>query len=123
MAPLSRPLRTAVGEIPAAPLVLIDLHTREGVTGRTYLFAYTEAALAPLARLVETIGAEMRGRQVAPVARMRELDRRFRLLGWQGLVGMAVSGIDMALWDVLARSNDLPLAKMLGGDRRAPARL
>ena len=46
---------------------------------------------------------------------MAEFDRRFRLLGWQGLVGMAVSGIDMALWDALARAVDQPLVQLLGG--------
>lgn len=45
---------------------------------------------------------------------MRAFDRRFRLLGWQGLVGMAVSGLDMAFWDLLARSAGLPVARLLG---------
>jgi mandelate racemase len=115
VAPFARPLRTAVGEIPAAPLVLIDVRTEEGMVGRAYLFAYTRTALAGLARLVEDIAADLAGRSVEPVARMREFDRRFRLLGWQGLVGMAVAGLDMALWDALARSLDRPLAGLLGG--------
>jgi mandelate racemase len=115
VAPLKRPLRTAVGEIPAAPLVLIDLRTRQGVVGRSYLFAYTDIALGALAILVEEIGRELHGRDVSPVARMRDFDRRFRLIGWQGLVGMAVSGLDMAMWDALARSFDQPLATVLGG--------
>jgi mandelate racemase len=115
IAPLQRPLRTAVGEIPAAPLVLIDLRTRDGLVGRSYLFAYTGVALAALTRLVTEIGAELKGKTVAPVARMAEFDRRFRLLGWQGLIGMAVSGLDMALWDALARSLDQPLVALLGG--------
>src|SRR5687768_15569726 len=68
--PLSRPLRTAVGEIPAAPLVLIDLKTRQGVVGRSYLFAYTEVALAALTTLVEEIGRELHGRDLSPVSRM-----------------------------------------------------
>jgi mandelate racemase len=115
--PLKRPLRTAMGEIPAAPLVLIDLEAREAVVGRAYIFAYTDAALAPLSKLVEAIGAEIKGRAIAPVARMREFDRRFRLIGWQGLIGMAVSGLDMVLWDALARAKDMPLAVLLGGER------
>ena len=41
IAPLARPLRTASGEIPAAPLLLIDLATEEGIAGRAYLFGYT----------------------------------------------------------------------------------
>jgi mandelate racemase len=63
----------------------------------------------------EKIGRELSGRDVSPVVRMRDFNRRFRLLGWQGLVGMAVSGLDMAMWDALARSFDQPLATLLGG--------
>jgi mandelate racemase len=118
IAPFQRPLRTAVGEIPAAPLVLIDLRTREGVIGRSYLFAYTGVALAALTRLVSEIGAELQGKPIAPLARMADFDRRFRLLGWQGLVGMAVAGLDMAMWDALARSLDQALVTLLGGSAR-----
>jgi mandelate racemase len=43
------------------------------------------------------------------------IDRRFRLVGWQGLIGMAVSGLDMAFWDAIARTLDQPIAALLGG--------
>lgn len=117
--PLDRPMRTAMGAIPVAPLVLIDVTTHEGVTGRSYLFAYTKPALEPLARLVTEIGAELIGEIAAPIERMRGFDRRFRLLGWQGLVGMAVAGLDMAFWDILGRAVGLPLVRLLGGIPRA----
>lgn len=113
--PLARPVRTAMGSIPEAPLVLVDLTTEEGVTGCAYLFAYTPLALAPLARLVGDLGATLVGQPVAPVARQADLSRRLRLLGWQGLAGMAVSGLDMAMWDALARAFVQPLAVLLGG--------
>ena len=50
VAPLVRPVKTAVGTIPAAPLVLIDVTTREGITGKAYIFAYTTTALPALHR-------------------------------------------------------------------------
>lgn len=118
VAPLVRPVRTAVGTIPAAPLVLIEVATREGITGNAYIFAYTPTALPALHRLVGDIGAELVGMSVAPQNVMRHFDRRFRLLGWQGLVGMAVSGIDMALWDALGRAAGLPVTQLLGGTVR-----
>ena len=118
IAPLARPVRTAVGTIPAAPLVLIDIATREGITGKAYVFAYTPPALAALHRLILDIGAELVGRSAAPQSMMSHFDRRFRLIGWQGLVGMAVSGIDMALWDALGRLAGLPVAQLLGGTVR-----
>lgn len=115
VAPLVRPVRTAVGTIPSAPLVLIDVMTTEGIVGRAYVFAYTPAALPALHRLVVDIGAELSGSAVAPRTIMRHFERRFRLLGWQGLVGMAVSGLDMALWDALGRAAGEPVARLLGG--------
>jgi mandelate racemase len=115
VAPLVRPVRTAIGTIPAAPLVLIEVATREGLTGKAYVFAYTATALSALHRLVGDIGAELAGMPVAPQNVMRHFDRRFRLIGWQGLVGMAVSGIDMALWDALGRAAGLPVVRLLGG--------
>jgi mandelate racemase len=118
VAPLARPVRTAVGTIPAAPLVLIDVTTREGITGKAYIFAYTPTALAALHRIVGDIGAELVGMPAAPREVMRHFDRRFRLIGWQGLLGMAVSGIDMALWDALGRAAGMPVVRLLGGTVR-----
>jgi mandelate racemase len=118
IAPLERPIRTAVGTIPAAPLVLIDLTTEEGPVGRSYIFAYTPVALEPLVRFIEKLSDELAGRSVAPFDRLAELDRRFRLVGWQGLIGMAVSGIDMALWDTVGQALGRPLAALLGSAPR-----
>ena len=49
---------------------------------------------------------------------MREFNRRFRLLGWQGLVGMAVAGLDMAFWDALGKAAGWPVVRLLGGEPR-----
>jgi mandelate racemase len=76
VAPLKRPVRTAIGTVPAAPLVLIDVRTQEGVVGRSYLFGYTPVALAPLAKLVESLGDEIKSQPVAPVERYAAFDRR-----------------------------------------------
>ena len=49
---------------------------------------------------------------------MAAMDAKFRLLGWQGLVGMAVSGLDMAYWDALGQIAGRPVAELLGGSPR-----
>ena len=116
--PTSRPVKNAFGVIRSAPLVLIDVATDQGITGRAYIFAYTRLTLKPLVELIETIGSELVGKPIAPFDLMAAMDARFRLLGWQGLVGMAVSGLDMAFWDVLGRAANQPLATLLGGSPR-----
>ena len=35
LVPMPRPLRTAAGDVPAAPLVLVDVQTNEGIVGRS----------------------------------------------------------------------------------------
>ena len=119
---LERPVQTSNGKIPVAPLVLINLETEEGTTGRAYIFSYTTFALEPLRRLVENLGKTLEGDAVAPLEIGRKLQAAFRLLGPQGLTGMAASGIDMAAWDALAKANGLPLVELLGGGKkRLPA--
>ena len=115
---LDRPVQTAGGEIPVAPLVLIDLETREGVGGRSYVFSYTTFALEPLRRLVEELGGALVGDAVAPLEIDRKLQGMFRLLGPQGLTAIAASGIDMAAWDALSRAHGLPLVELLGGAKK-----
>src|SRR5260221_2239458 len=116
--PLTRPVKNAFGVIAAGPLVLIDVETDQGVTGHSYIFAYTRMTLKPLVHLIEEIGRELTGKPVAPYDLMRAMDAKFRLLGWQGLVGMAVSGLDMAYWDALGQIAGRPLAELLGGTPR-----
>jgi mandelate racemase len=118
VAPLARPLRTASGEIPAAPLLLIDIATDAGVTGRAYLFAYTRVTLRALQALIEDIGPLLAGKPCAPYDRAAGFERTFRLLGRQGLLGMALAGIDMALWDALGRALNQPVVALLGGTPR-----
>jgi mandelate racemase len=116
------PLRTASGLIESCPLVLIDLTTSEGITGRSYLFAFTKTCHGPLAALVRSLGERLLGRPVAPADVNANLAAHCRLLGTAGLVGMALGGLDMAAWDALARRAGLPLASLLGSSpRKLPA--
>jgi mandelate racemase len=118
VAPISRPVKNAFGVIEAAPLVLIDVTTDQGITGRSYIFAYAKLTLAPLVHLIDEIGRDLTGRAIAPFDLMAAMDAKFRLLGWQGLVGMAVSGLDMAFHDALGQAAGRPLAELLGGSPR-----
>jgi len=116
--PLKRPVKNAFGLIDAGPLVLIDVETDQGVTGRSYIFAYTRLTLKSLVLLIEEIGRDLVGKAIAPFDLMAAMDAKFRLLGWQGLVGMAVSGLDMAFWDALGQVAGKPVVELLGGSAR-----
>ena len=116
--PLPSPHPTAGGTITQAPLVLVDLFTDDGPTGCGYVFCYTPLALAPVARLIANLEAVVVGEALAPLAIEQKLQARFRLLGPQGLTGIAMAAIDMAAWDALAKACGLPLVRLLGGAPR-----
>ncbi len=113
--PMKRAVRTASGAITEAPLLLVDLTTKEGAAGRAYLFGFQKFTLKPLRDLVLAFGAMIEGDALAPRALAEKLRARTTLFGSRGLVGMALSAIDMAAWDAAARATGLPLARFLGG--------
>lgn len=117
--PMTEPHQTASGVITESPLVLTDVITNTGISGHSMVFTYTAAALKPTAELIQNCEALVKGEALAPAEIEQKLAKRFRLLGTQGLVGMALAAIDMALWDALARVHSLPLVRLLGGAEKA----
>jgi mandelate racemase len=98
-----------------SPLILTDITTNTGVRGQSMIFTYTPVALKPTADLIQNCAPLLLGDPLAPAEIEQKLAKRFRLLGTQGLVGMALAAIDMALWDALARVYQAPLVRLLGG--------
>jgi mandelate racemase len=115
---MASPHKTAGGTVAESPLVLTDVWTDQGTAGHGIVFTYTTAALKPTAELICNLAPLIEDEPLAPAAVGQKLAARFRLLGTQGLVGMALSGVDMALWDALARVHSVPLATLLGGAPR-----
>jgi mandelate racemase len=117
--PMTYALGTSRGIITKAPLLLIDLETAEGVTGRSYLWCYFPAAMPAIASILGEVQRVVKGEHVAPVDLWSKLTERFALIGVQGIVRMAMAGFDMAAWDALALSAGLPLATLLGSVPKA----
>jgi mandelate racemase len=117
-APVKRPLATSTGTISEAALLLIDLETDGGITGRSYLFGLGRHNLPPIAKLVEAMAAMVNGDEVAPLDLERKLRAKYALLGVHNIVLFAMSGIDMAAWDALSQAHGVPLARLLGAAPR-----
>jgi len=115
LVPMTYALGTSRARVTAAPLLLVDLETEEGITGRSYLFCYLPAAAPAIAKLLEHIEGAVKGKPVSPVELWRSLATQFTLIGVQGIVRMAMAALDVAAWDALAIAAGLPLARFLGG--------
>ena len=115
--PLNFVLGTSADVVRVAPLLLIDLQTEEGVTGRAYLFCYLRAAAPAMMSLLGEVERVTKGDLIAPQTLWTKLARRFTLIGVQGIVRMAMAGFDAACWDALAVAADVPLATFLGAER------
>jgi mandelate racemase len=116
--PMTYALGTSAATITTASLMLVDLETEEGVTGRSYLFCFTRDMVPVIARMIETAGALIAGDKVAPVDLWAKLARRFKLIGVNGVVRMALSAIDVALWDALSIAAGQPLVRFIGASPR-----
>jgi mandelate racemase len=116
--PMKRPLATATGAVTIAPLLLLDLETDSGITGRSYLFGIGQPHLRPMAALVEVMADMIKGDSLAPFEIERKLRAKFTLLGVHNIVLFAMSGIDMAAWDALGQALGQPLVRLLGGRPR-----
>jgi mandelate racemase len=113
--PLRRPVVSKVGLFKDWPLILIDLYTNEGVIGRSYLEPYLRNAARSIAPAIHELAAARLGQPLAPLDSFQAGRRALNLVGYEGLAMISVSGLDMAMWDALAKAAGMPLAVLLGG--------
>jgi len=113
--PLRRPIVAKVGTFEKWPFILIDVRTKEGVVGHSYLEPYVAKSVKPIAAVIENIADEFRGKPIAPLDVYGGAMKTLHLNGRQGMTVIALSGLDMAIWDALAKAANLSLASLLGG--------
>src|SRR4030081_634408 len=114
MVPLKFTLGTSAAIVKAVPLLLVDLLNEDGVTGRAYAFCYRPSgAVAISSHLFEAVDL-LKAKSVTPFDATQILSRQFALLGVTGAVQMALSLLDMAMWDAMAQMQRVPLSSLLG---------
>lgn len=112
---LKRPVVARIATITDWPLILIDLYTDQGVTGRSYLEPYVVKSMRYLIPALNDMAEMLKGRQVNPVELYDAARKSLHFVGYQGMSMIAVSGLDMAAWDALAKAAGIPLCVLLGG--------
>ena len=113
--PLTRPIVSMVGSFDEWPFILIDLYTEEGIVGHSYLEPYIKKSARYLMPAILDLAEMLKGQPVAPFDIYRQGTNSLHLVGREGMSMIAVAGLDMAVWDVLAKAAGMPLAVFLGG--------
>lgn len=113
--PLKRPVVSKVGLFQEWPVILIDLYTNEGIVGHSYLEPYLKTSARYIVPAIEDLAEAAKGQPVAPFDGYRRGVGSLHLIGREGVSLIAISGLDMAAWDALAKAADMPLAVFLGG--------
>ena len=110
--PTDRPEADGTVAWDATTMVVVEARSGDAVgTGWTFGPA---AAVAVVAELLAPV---VEGRSaLAPGSAQAAMVRAVRNAGRAGLVGMAISAVDIALWDLAARLHDLPLARCWGAE-------
>lgn len=94
---------------------LIAIHTDRGVTGFGSVFTDGRLAQAGL----EVLKPLLLGENALEPERVAEkLHQNTFWMGRGGTLTHVVSGIDIALWDILGKATGLPVAQLLGGIHR-----
>jgi len=98
---------------------LIKVETDAGITGWGDAFCFQ--CRRPVAEAVKhMVAPRVIGRDASDVARIsHDLQQGLHIFGRYGITMFAISGMDIALWDIAAKAAGLPLYRLLGGSGSA----
>ena len=114
--------RQGASAISALDMVMVEVTTDGGLTGWGDAFAYVCPRTTATA-VDEMIAPQARGQQVPEPdkipALMEQIQRNLHLFGRYGVTMFAISGLDIALWDLAAKIKGVPLHQLIGGAKRS----
>ncbi len=115
LVPLDIPIVSAIRRADRVALVLVAVQTDMGITGLSYLQAFGVEQGRAVQALLAYLGGVLDGEDPLLTLRCyRLMDRANNLLGRGGVATFALSGIDMALWDIKGKAYNTPVAALLG---------
>jgi L-alanine-DL-glutamate epimerase-like enolase superfamily enzyme len=115
--PIENPVINRSGVFDTMWNVLVDVDTDEGITGSTYLWGYSEAGARALREILVELGEAAMGEDPHFTTRLwRRMLVRVQQWGRRGLAVMGMSAIDTALWDIVGKAANRPLAHVLGAN-------
>jgi D-arabinonate dehydratase len=114
--PLDAPMADALHYIPGRAALLVEVTTDDGRVGTGESAIYGGSASVTEALIHEVLAARVLGADpTQPELLWHRMIWPSHQLGTGGALPMAVSGIDIAIWDLLGQVAGVPLFRLLGG--------
>ena len=114
--PLNKPVIAHLGTFKKWPFLCLDVHTNNGLIGKSYIGPYLVDQLAVIAKCIEALSKPFLNQEIKPYNFFEEGFKKISLLGYQGISIYALAALDIAFWDVYAKAANMPLACLLGSD-------
>ncbi|PLC48200.1 mandelate racemase [Pollutimonas subterranea] len=121
--PEGKAVAMGIGTARKRDVVIVKVQTSDGLVG--YGESHPGRSPGAVASVINnTFGPLLQGMDACDVSGVWDLAHRMQLAshGLGAGAALALSGIDMALWDIRAKAANMPLYRMLGGkSKRVPA--
>ncbi|HEV2109695.1 MAG TPA: mandelate racemase/muconate lactonizing enzyme family protein [Thermomicrobiales bacterium] len=112
------PMADAIHFMPERPALLVQVHTDQGITGLGEAATYGGFLESTEAIVLGELRQILLGEDPFRVERLwAMMATRGQQRGRSGMLMMAISGVDIALWDIIGQTTKTPLYKLLGGYR------
>ncbi|MFN8491291.1 MAG: mandelate racemase/muconate lactonizing enzyme family protein [Caldilineaceae bacterium] len=112
------PMADAIHYMPNRNTLLVQVHTDEGLTGLGEAAAYGGYLESTEAIVLNELRQTIIGQDPFKVEKLWQMmATRAHQRGRRGMLMMAISGIDIALWDIIGQAVKTPLYRLLGGYR------
>ncbi|HEY9279027.1 MAG TPA: mandelate racemase/muconate lactonizing enzyme family protein [Eoetvoesiella sp.] len=114
---LDNPVQFATRTVTAREYCLVKIRSTDGVEGIGYCYAVNKSGRLLQVAVTDLLGPMLIGQDSLRVEGLwREMYQEALLQGRAGAVIRALSALDTALWDLNARSVELPLYQYLGAN-------
>lgn len=124
-APLEEPVAMACGVMERRAMALVEVESTDGLVGvgESWINHPPWAGTERRATIVEGIAPLLLGEDAAKITSLhtkvlQRLSGVARQWGGMGPLMQALSGVDIALWDLLGKALDCPVAALVGGTVR-----
>src|SRR5262245_8681820 len=113
-----KPKRHGIGAWDVQPILFVKVETDAGITGWGEAFSHASTPVTKTA-ISEIVAKLAVGRDPSDIpGLMGDLTRMTQSMARSGPVQFALSGLDIALWDIAGKTGGQPVWRLLGGKER-----